>query len=475
MRSPTDRASRENLVLVVGEPPVRLIFKGSDGFSVLASDVAESSMGEVLASLLLAAPQVEEGKELYDALLKEYIVRIYRDELWRLYRLFDQAYGHVIMAPIAPLVMHMSRLASLYPWLRPLYNKALSSSKWLARLNEYGMHVAKELGLETSTKIVRTTSAKLPPKPQTRYTSSLRDVIEAYDAIQELLSPQRVAEGLTSKLHPLLRDPLLLIRLDRAKIATRLLSFEDHLYRLTGVSKLIKTLRRYSAIRSTRKVVVEGFTTAVVKDYTSPIAAKWLIAAILTLHLPKPRLAPKKRLTAEYHYTCLLLDKGYNVHEPILVDVRRKRAAYKYVEGVNLAELLKKTPTPPHYRSLGMLLASLHSDGISLWDSNPTNIVATPTGELYIVDLEQARSNPGLEEKTWDLVLAVYYTGIYSPRETHTRAKMVAEGYLDAGGDPRVVREAAKPKYMLPFTVAIAPTVLDKARRTFAYIAESYV
>ncbi len=432
----------------------------------IRGDACCSLLGELLAPLLpVARVEGELASEVEEA-ARLYLARVCTEELARLARLFGEA-SHLVTVPVTtPLLIRVSRLARFYPWLRTVYGEALNANPRLLR--DRCLEAARSLGLRVRGYLIEGVEAAEAHRSQPRRFEAM--VASAAGLLTQLASPHLVSEGLSTPLHPLLRDPLAGVRVAGAPVALKTMSFEDQLYIITGVSRALAVIRG-GGIRAARKVEVGGFVTAIVKDYRSPIAAKWLLAAILTLHLPKPRLAPRRRMNAEILYTTILADEGFNVHGLLLVDPRRLKAAFRYVEGEDLTAVLKRTGTPPQYRDLGVLLAQLHSKQISLWDTNPSNFVISRTGYLYVVDLEQARRLGSVEEAAWDIAMGIYYSALYGPRDAPTRAKMLAEGYLDAGGDRRVVEEAAKPKYMLPFIMAVAPSVLERCRRALLYAA----
>ncbi len=441
----------------------------------LLEDACCGTYGELLASLLLARYNIDSVEEVFDKALAIYLQRIFVEELKRLIELFANTAHRLRLPVITPLLLRMSRLAKLYPWLKPAYNERLA-------------HHARDL-LELSVKAARETNVgsirgrilvlNKNDVEELKQGGKARSIVGRFEAIgkavatavaQQILSPSIIAEGLSTKAHPLLRDPLAGVRVNGVPVASLLASFEDQLYTITGVNKALNAVRA-GGIRAAKKLVADGFITAVVKDYSSPIAAKWLVASILTLHLPRPILGAKKRLLNELEYTLRLEELGFNVHRPLLIDPRRLRAAYSYVEGEDLASILKRAPVPPHYRDLGALLATLHASGIALWDTNPSNFVVDRLGSIYIVDLEQARELKSIEEAAWDIAMGLYYSAVYSPRDAPSRAKLLAEGYLDAGGKREIVIEAAKPKYMTPFIVAVAPPVLERIRKALLHAA----
>ncbi|ABM80689.1 hypothetical protein [Hyperthermus butylicus] len=428
---------------------------------LFVSDIESSTLGETLASLLLLKPVETRNWEEYKLLAGRYLERLRFEEARRLQKLLQVNVERAYMADIYPAIARLSRLQHLYLWLRSPLNTALRSSKyyeWLRRLAKWPRFI----------RIADVIGDREEGKSRSVRFSALAQSLSSTSLIS-LIDPALLMEGFSVRPHPLLVDPLLLVRLDSAKLATRLLDFEEQLYALTGVKRLLDMAKsvmkqRVAAIRSVELVEVAGFRTAVIKRYRDVTAVKWIVAAITSLPLPKPRLNPLSRLNNEYYFNRLLAEKGFNVPEPILVDPRRRIAAYSYVEGTDLAAALQRSPLPPVYRELGGLLAAVHQEGIVLWDTNPSNFIDSPRG-LYIVDLEQARRSTRIEDMAWDIAVAAYYPAIYSPREAAARARLIAEGYLHAGGSEKVIVEAAKPRYAAPFIVAVPPTTLEKTRK----------
>jgi len=441
---------------------------------VAESDVKDGLLGEIFASFLLASPtEVVGDRSLLLAHAAGYVSRITGEENYRYQRLLgEKLHRHALASPLGLPAARMSRLARFYTWLRPLYSRTLGgpASRWLHE-------VVREAGLGGRRWVPLPELPLTQPHRRLGLGAAARTAVELARGATSLdvlraIPPEAVIEGVGSSLAPPLRDPLLFLRLDRARLATRLVGFERQLYALTGVAGALRARRR-GIIRSAKVIESEkGFVTAVVKHYRDPTIAKWLLAALLSLPLPQPRLRPKERLGAEYHYNAVLEGRGYRVPRPILVDPRRLRAAYTYVEGKTLAELLSSNPVPIEFREYGRLLASLHRDGVALWDSNPSNVILGRDG-LYLVDLEQAREAASIVEKAWDIAVAVYYSVPYSLGGAVERAKLLATGYLEAGGDRSVVAEAARYRYAAPFAAVIPLNVLERIRRAIAYVAEA--
>lgn len=445
---------------------------------LLRMDYKRSALGELVASFLLATPtRIIGDKHLFLEDRLEYLTRIFCEEVTRLAKLLEPSHHRAIIVPYMPIVSRMSRLSLVYPWLRRLYNAQLSDKGILSSLAKESIGIIEQLGLGARYKglLVRLhdpVGCGLTSKSLFKGLSSTmtRGMEIAQIDLRGLLAPSRIASLVKAPRHPLLRDPLLLVRLDRARIATRLVSFEEHLLILSGISPSIGITKERKGIIRTAKLLSMGFKPSIVKDYQSPLAAKWLLASILTLHLPKPILAPRRRLMNEYEYTCRLIEEGFNTHEPILVDLRRIKAAYTYIEGHSVVDDIKANPNSITYKAIGSLIADLHRRGIVLWDANPSNFIVRDD-EIYVVDLEQARDSTSYVEKAWDLAMAIYYSYIYNPRGIASRAARLVEGYLDNHGEKRIIVEASKLKYAAPFLTVIPFNVIEKVRRTLARLA----
>ncbi len=455
--------------------------------TLLEGDVERDELGGLVYSLLLLEPirVVQGDSSVLDRAREKLYRRLVAEESWRLYRLLGYAWSHVLIAPHYPLAARMARIARLYPWMRQAYTIVLSTREFYSESRARIVKALLDTGWYRAEKGFLAATAP-PEKPRRAWRGEvLRGITEVaslrlgLDVAQLVAYSQTVLAGIRAKPHPLLKDPLLLARLRGARIATKLLGLEKQLLLITGVLPRAGRISRKSpeegmldtVIRSARIVSASGLPAGVVKDYRGPAAAKWLLASMLTLYLPKPFTNARRRLFNEYVYSMVLAGEGFHTHEPLLLDPRRLRAAYRYVEGKSLASIIQRDPSSRTYHRLGGLLARVHSKGYSLWDTNPSNFIHSPSGELYMVDLEQARRLSGIDEAAWDLAMAVYYSAIYSPRGLQERAALLGEGYLDSGGDKRVVLEASKLRYSLPFLAVVPVNLALKVRKTFAQLA----
>ncbi len=444
--------------------------------SIIIEDVESSLLAESIASLLLIKPSRVSGDyNSISMLAQKYVKRIICEEAKRLSKKLGMLLDHTYVADLALIAMRISRLFRLHLWLRNIYNRLFTEKPYI---NYVRMLTSKSIGLQqrwVGLSVLLGNCKDETKRGVVQYFKKAEELARvAMDALSiqwvQVIQTDVLMQGFSTKPIPLLRDPMLLVRLDNAKIATKLLSYEDQLYAITGVTRILKKKRR-SIMRSTKILESEyGFKPAIIKYYRSTSSAKWIAVYLAALHISKPRTKPLSRLQAEYHYNRELHKLGFKVPQPLLIDVRRAIAAYTYIEGQNLVDILKENSVPREYYEYGKLLAKLHSKNIVLWDSNPTNIIKASDG-LYIVDLEQARKSSRLEEKALDIAIAVYYTIPYNINGVTERGELLAKGYMDGGGDPRVVLEASKYKYASPFSIVSPLAVLEKVRRRMAHVA----
>jgi tRNA A-37 threonylcarbamoyl transferase component Bud32 len=144
----------------------------------------------------------------------------------------------------------------------------------------------------------------------------------------------------------------------------------------------------------------------------------------------------------------------------------------EFIEGEDLSKLIKRLLDPKNrsalqqdletVRRVGGLLAKIHATDIALGDAKPENFCIDKEGEICLMDLEQASRNG---DQSWDVAEFLYYAGHYSLIFTDSKrmeriAKTFVEGYLKAGGNPKVVKNAGNPKYTKVFSVFTLPSVM---------------
>ncbi|AEM37917.1 Mn2+dependent serine/threonine protein kinase [Pyrolobus fumarii 1A] len=422
----------------------------------LVGDAEASILGELVASMLLTPPeQIDGDPSVIEEARMAYLTRIAVEEHARLRKLLGGLAAHAKVAHIYHIVARASRLSRLYPWVpSSLIDVLRSDARVVVRDAEQSL---LEAGCERS----GGPWFELCEHSGARIRRGWRLVAVRLTRIWPLVRPGGVD-------HPLIRDPLLLVKLRRGRLRTKVLEFEEQLYSVTGVKRILRTVQM--GLGGTVTAYRGEFKSVIVKRYLTPATAKWVVAAGIALPIYPYRLAPRDRLEAEYDAVNAMLDAGLPVPEPVLVDPRGLKAAYEYIEGTPLHHLVAKDPLHPSLAEAGMLLAQLHREGWVMGDANPTNFIVG-RDRIYMVDLEQARKSDSIKHRAWDLAVLVYYSFLFNPQEPGNRAMLVAKAYIAAGGDVEVVREAARVVFAVPFTPIAPVTVLEKARRAFLHVA----
>ena len=237
------------------------------------------------------------------------------------------------------------------------------------------------------------------------------------------------------------------------KELARLLGFESYSTRERDIGEPYSTTRVLTFKDAAREKAV------VVKNYTDVRSLKWALLGIWASTANKFSTNPVSRMDREYGMTLALRAKGVLV-PPILAVAPAERILVKdFVGGPTLAskinDFLKEglggTESVAAY---GRLMAGIHSWGIALGDTKPSNVILSSHG-LYLTDLEQAV--PG-GDKAWDLAEFLYYTAKLSVRED--AMKKVAVSFLDSyagSGDGSSIAKAKGQKYFGPFRPFLTP------------------
>jgi tRNA A-37 threonylcarbamoyl transferase component Bud32 len=220
-----------------------------------------------------------------------------------------------------------------------------------------------------------------------------------------------------------------------------------------------------SANNDRKEVVVKRF-----KDWSS---FKWFPLNLWTLGTRTFAVLGRLRLERECTVNQQLYSMGFDVPKILYVSHGERLVFMEYVEGEKLDKTVKRIVKSQTDESLknelgvisrvGEKFAKVHAVGIALGDTKPENImVRGKNGEICLLDLEQA-SRSG--DKVWDIAEFLYYTGHYLPPLVGTRpaeliTKAFVEGYLEAGGDVKLVRKVGNPKYTKVFSIFTFPSVI---------------
>jgi len=214
-----------------------------------------------------------------------------------------------------------------------------------------------------------------------------------------------------------------------------------------------------------KKVVVKRF-----KDWSS---FKWFPLNLWALGTRTFAVLGRLRLERECAINQQLYSMGFDVPKILYVSHGERLIFMEYVQGEKLDKAIKsivKSETDESLKNemgvisrVGEKFAKVHALGIALGDTKPENImVREENGEICLLDLEQASRNG---DKVWDIAEFLYYTGHYLPPLVGTRlaeliTKAFVEGYLEAGGDVKLVRKVGDPKYTKVFSIFTFPSVI---------------
>jgi tRNA A-37 threonylcarbamoyl transferase component Bud32 len=221
------------------------------------------------------------------------------------------------------------------------------------------------------------------------------------------------------------------------------------------------------------KAVVNGAEKrVVVKSFRDWSSFKWFPLTLWTFGTRTFAVLGLSRLERECAISQLLHSKGFAVPKILHVSHGERLIFMEYVEGENLDRVVKRILASKDVgnvekdlevvRRVGEEFAKIHMLNIALGDTKPENIIVGKEGAIYFLDFEQASRNG---DKVWDVAEFLYYAGHYaSPfigvRPVQLIAEAFVEGYLGAGGDVKIVKEAGKPKYTKVFSVFTLPHVM---------------
>lgn len=214
-------------------------------------------------------------------------------------------------------------------------------------------------------------------------------------------------------------------------------------------------------------LVSVGQEQLVAKRYTDWVNLKWFTINLVTLGTKKFSVMGKSRLANEYGMNRILSEEGIPVPEIVHVSIPHRMLLERYVEGENVANLVKLACSSDQLSAreyglaidVGKAMAKIHSIGVTVGDSKPENFLLSSDGKVYSLDLEQAARKG---DKAWDLSEFLFYSGHYSPLMTQGLSQLVdgfIEGYLKTG-EPNALRRAAGINYIKVFSIWTAPPVI---------------
>ena len=209
----------------------------------------------------------------------------------------------------------------------------------------------------------------------------------------------------------------------------------------------------------------------VVKKFKDWLGLKWFPITLWTFGTKSFAVLGESRLEREYAINKFLRNKGFNAPEILYISPKEGLIFQEYIRGVPSANIVKQilldkkeslTQNLEFIRKIGAEIARVHAHGVCIGDTKPENILITDDKRIFFIDLEQA-SRDG--NKAWDVAEFLYYSGHYAlPTSPIGAVKKLTEsfieGYLDAGGENKVIKEAGSAKYTKVFSIFALPHVI---------------
>lgn len=209
-----------------------------------------------------------------------------------------------------------------------------------------------------------------------------------------------------------------------------------------------------------------------IKRFKDWSGIKWLPLNIWALGARSFAVLGRARLERECAINELLRKEGFNTPRILHISHGKRLVIMEYIEGKSLTFTLRQLAASKDVREaerdlqtiskVGQTLSRVHSLDIVLGDAKPENIIVSGTGEIYLLDFEQASTDG---DKAWDVAELLYYSGHYfssSQGNDRARAFTVAfiSGYIMRRGDPSVIRKAGTAKYSRVFSVFVLPSII---------------
>ncbi len=211
-----------------------------------------------------------------------------------------------------------------------------------------------------------------------------------------------------------------------------------------------------------------------VKRFTDVKGMKWGLLNVWSLRNTDFTANALERLHREYSANVFFRSIGIPTSEILGVFINERIMISRFIQGKDLSQFQSdyfegKTEDLSEHAAYGAILAKVHRSGYSVGDSKPSNAILS-CEKIYLTDLEQ--SHPG-GNPVWDIAEFIFYSVRLTLREDRAR-KLVnsfIEGYVNGGGDPKVIEQAASLRYRAPFQAFIAPNVLTSLRKDLSKVS----
>jgi tRNA A-37 threonylcarbamoyl transferase component Bud32 len=451
---------------------------------LLNQDAGSSYLGDFVVGRLLNIYEPIAGPALLRTIELQYKRRVLIEALLELSSDYGEFGRHVVVPYDYFLFDKLNKRAAIYPpalysyvhtYTCPLgeENKAISTKGF----SDAAVSLEHRGFLEAGPSGVRMVPEKLKAdaftKVQSLFSASARGVtqyaIHGYAGrvglsvfSREALSKLRRMRENPPPFTPL-ENPRSLLRLEQGafisdsalllKELARILGFETYSTKEKDIGEPYSTTRILTFRDSDREKSV------VVKNYTDVRSLKWALLGVWASAANKFSTAPLARMDREYGMTLRLGAVGVLVPSIFAVAPAERILVKEFVSGPTLSSMINNflkgsADGIGPVAAYGELMARVHSSGLVLGDTKPSNVIVSEGG-LFLTDLEQAVPDG---DRAWDIAEFLYYTAKLSNREEAMRniAATFLESYAKSG-ERSSIPKARGPKYFGPFRPFLTP------------------
>jgi len=505
----SDKASLKHQVKRLDSKKIRILVVDKETFE---KDVENELVGGILADTMLTPykPLIND-KYLWSQEVK-FKKRIIEETLNNLILSFPNMSKNFIIKPKYFMFEAIARRVALFP---PVVYRFLNTGRKGLKEKNYSLMIngfkaaIEELAkegkihvLNDSVKISEEYALKIRKKPRIHLKTLLEDVRRSIiryvlnifpNFISSLLEEYRIykeflAEKRSNKTFFSLENPKKYIFIPTS---SGMVSFSDKITiedfirkRLSEKYVLKHRIRKLGGALNTTYLLdflkSKGAEKFVVKIFKDWYGWKWFPIALWALGTRGFAVMGKSRLEKEYTINMLLSSHGINVPKIIYVSPEEKIIFREYVKGNSISNVIRKICKTENkkkvenllkvIREVGREVAAIHKLNVALGDCKPENMVITPDGRIFFLDLEQAEEGG---DKSWDIAEFIFYSSyhaLFSPtKKIEAITKEFILGYLEAGGEIKIARKALSPRYLKVFSFFTPPhllfTVINTCRK----------
>lgn len=442
-------------------------------------DCREEKFGGALASLLLIPYECVQGNQFLAEVEAEYMEHVILESLQNLILDYRLASSRLLIRPEYFLFDKLRKLSAIHLPMRrliracfqehlaeslrlvlPKYERALDS------LASRGVLSRRDGGYTPSEKYVVSTASR--SSAFMKLSRELEHFFKLYlnaSLSSPIESLAELALDPSALKPPKIPDPLDYVERETAlgsqslKVEFGVKEFAEKVY---GVDSSKVRVRRAASVLNSAYIVEiprdGSYTRIFVKRYLNWTDFKWAVAWLWSIGIRNFSLLASIRMSNEIYFVNKLAEIGINTAEILHINWSGRMLFQRFVEGSDLVralERLEENKLGKCAREVGMTLARIHENGISLGDCNPFNFLLTPDGRIYVVDLEQCSYD---SSHAWDLAELLYYSARYlKPDREEEFISGLIEGYAKLG-DVSVIEESMDARYAR----VLAPIMLPR-------------